>query len=84
MKVAQKESLVLTDNHFSSLYHSMKQNDDISNAEKIIDLYEKKQKNEFNISFAGHFSAGKSSMINYLLDKDVLPKSPIPTSANTL
>lgn len=82
MKVAQKESLVLTDNHFSSLYHSMKQNDDISNAEKIIDLYEKKQKNEFNISFAGHFSAGKSSMINYLLDKDVLPKSPIPTSAN--
>src|SRR5699024_2276006 len=42
----------------------------------------KQQKNEFNISFSGHFSAGKSSMINYLLGKDVLPKSPIPTSAN--
>ncbi|HLR41728.1 MAG TPA: dynamin family protein, partial [Pseudogracilibacillus sp.] len=64
------------------LYEHMKENNDKVNADKIIDLYEKQQKNEFNISFSGHFSAGKSSMINYLLGKDVLPKSPIPTSAN--
>nr|WP_281349746.1 dynamin family protein [Ornithinibacillus caprae] len=37
---------------------------------------------EFVVSFAGHFSAGKSSMINALLGKELLPKSPIPTSAN--
>lgn len=55
--------------------------DDIS-AEKVIDLYEKLHKEEFIISFTGHFSAGKSSIINFLLNKDVLPKSPIPTSAN--
>src|SRR5699024_390772 len=30
----------------------------------------------------GHFSAGKSSIINELLNRDILPKSRIPTSAN--
>lgn len=34
------------------------------------------------IAFAGHFSAGKSSMINALVDEQLLPTSPIPTSAN--
>ena len=38
--------------------------------------------NEYTISFAGHFSAGKSSMINALTGEDLLPSSPIPTSAN--
>src|SRR5690625_78503 len=60
----------------------MQMNKDIENAEKLVDLFEKMQNSEFNVSFAGHFSAGKSSIINYLLGKDVLPKSPIPTSAN--
>src|SRR5699024_10933559 len=72
----------ISNEQFATLYEHMKENNDKVNADKIIDLYEKKQKNEFNVSFAGHFSAGKSSMINYLLGKDVLPKSPIPTSAN--
>ncbi|WOV89063.1 dynamin family protein [Sporosarcina oncorhynchi] len=44
-------------------------------AEKLID-------EEFVIGFAGHFSAGKSSMINALTGEDLLPSSPIPTSAN--
>ncbi|MGH1334090.1 MAG: dynamin family protein, partial [Exiguobacterium indicum] len=39
-------------------------------------------KREFTIAFAGHFSAGKSSMINALTGESVLPTSPIPTSAN--
>ena len=82
LKVAQKEIMTITDSHLASLYKRMIDNGDIVNAEKIIDLYEKKLQNQFNVSFAGHFSAGKSSMINYLLGKDVLPKSPIPTSAN--
>ncbi|WP_203246500.1 dynamin family protein [Sporosarcina beigongshangi] len=37
---------------------------------------------EYTIGFAGHFSAGKSSMINALTGDDLLPSSPIPTSAN--
>ncbi|SES78392.1 Dynamin family protein [Oceanobacillus limi] len=56
--------------------------DDTKNAEKMLDLYQKTKGKEFVVSFAGHFSAGKSSMINALLEKDILPKSPIPTSAN--
>ncbi len=64
------------------LYATMKKNNDEENSRKILELYNKQQKSEYVISFAGHFSAGKSSMINALLDIDVLPKSPIPTSAN--
>lgn len=44
-------------------------------ANKLIDK-------EYTIGFAGHFSAGKSSMINALTGDDLLPSSPIPTSAN--
>ena len=42
----------------------------------------KLEKGTFTIAFAGHFSAGKSSMINALVDEQLLPTSPIPTSAN--
>jgi predicted GTPase len=66
----------------AALYQMMQANQDEDNAQKILDLYDKLHKQELNVSFSGHFSAGKSSMINYLLEKDILPKSPIPTSAN--
>ena len=72
----------ITNQNLKVLYNTLSQNKDFTSAEKAIDLYIKKENNQFNLSFSGHFSAGKSSMINYLLDKDVLPKSPIPTSAN--
>lgn len=39
---------------------------------------------DYVIGFAGHFSAGKSSMINALTGVDLLPSSPIPTSANVV
>lgn len=42
----------------------------------------KSGKKEVTIGFTGHFSAGKSSMINALLGETILPSSPIPTSAN--
>src|SRR5699024_5451486 len=60
----------------------MLSNKDNNNAKKIIDLYEKEQKKEYVIVFYGHYTAGKTSMINALLGKEILPKSPIPTSAN--
>ncbi|MDF2721526.1 MAG: dynamin [Paenibacillus sp.] len=37
-----------------------------------------------NIAFCGHFSAGKSSLINKLCGYPLLPASPIPTSANVV
>src|SRR5690625_5980290 len=55
---------------------------DEKNANKILDLYEKLTNDKFIVGFTGHFSAGKSSMINALLEKDILAKSPIPTSGN--
>ncbi|MCA1054578.1 dynamin family protein [Rossellomorea aquimaris] len=45
-------------------------------------LAEKLYNQEFILAFCGHFSAGKSTMINYLMGEEILPSSPIPTSAN--
>ncbi|MCT4791018.1 MULTISPECIES: dynamin family protein [Exiguobacterium] len=50
--------------------------------DKLNKFSEKLLKREFTIAFAGHFSAGKSSMINALTGESILPTSPIPTSAN--
>ncbi|WP_100010849.1 dynamin family protein [Lentibacillus sediminis] len=66
----------------AALYQIMINHQDEINAAKLSDIYEKSQQGELVISFAGHFSAGKSSMINALLGEEILPKSPIPTSAN--
>lgn len=39
--------------------------------------------NQYTASFVGHFSAGKSTLINLLLEQDILPSSPVPTTSNT-
>lgn len=65
-----------------SLYGLMNEQGDENNATKILDLYEKLNDQKYIVGFTGHFSAGKSSMINALLGQDILPKSPIPTSGN--
>ncbi|MFC4557256.1 dynamin family protein [Virgibacillus kekensis] len=70
--------------HLVSLYSLVSDNKDERNADKLLDIYKKLNKDELIISFAGHFSAGKSSIINGLLEKSILPKSPIPTSANVV
>ena len=59
-----------------------KQNDDIERVEKLNLFARKLLQKEFVIGFAGHFSAGKSSMINALAGENILATSPIPTSAN--
>lgn len=76
------KSKPITLQHIVALYDVMKKHQDDVNAGKLLDLYEKMNKDQFIISFSGHFSAGKSSMINALLEEEILPKSPIPTSAN--
>lgn len=82
VKATKQNISVLDYDNLTGIYHVMKEHGDDINAEKIIDLYKKKRSDEFIISFTGHFSAGKSSIINALLGSDILPKSPIPTSAN--
>jgi GTPase Era involved in 16S rRNA processing len=64
------------------LYDEMTKKGDYVNAEKVKQLIKKVYHEEFIIAFCGHFSAGKSSMINELIGEQILPSSPIPTSAN--
>ncbi|MFC4023024.1 dynamin family protein [Oceanobacillus longus] len=82
--IVQERIKTVNSDQIAAVYHQMKNNGDRANTVKMLDIYEKFQKQELVISFAGHFSAGKSSMINTLLGKEILPKSPIPTSANVV
>ncbi|WP_165445035.1 dynamin family protein [Gracilibacillus phocaeensis] len=50
--------------------------------EQVLDFYDKLKNQMLHICFSGHFSAGKSTLINRLMDEPLLPQSPIPTSAN--
>ena len=76
-KVQQSKVEILT-----GLYEEFQSAGDVSSAEKVKQLIMKCNKDEFVIAFCGHFSAGKSSMINFFLQDQILPSSPIPTSAN--
>ena len=62
-------------NYFKKLGHT-------HNVSRISELAIKLKTGEYGIAFAGHFSAGKSRMINNILGENLLPSSPIPTSAN--
>lgn len=64
------------------LYKKFQHEGDSIRCEKIKQLANKFNNEEKVIAFCGHFSAGKSSMINKIVGEDVLPSSPIPTSAN--
>ncbi|UKS30529.1 dynamin family protein [Paenibacillus sp. HWE-109] len=55
---------------------------DHDNAIKLGQLLDKLHTDRMNIAFCGHFSAGKSTLINQLCGHTLLPSSPIPTSAN--
>ncbi|MGM8216385.1 dynamin family protein [Bacillaceae bacterium W0354] len=66
--------------NFDYIYELIKK--DESKVEQLLQLYKKWDEKLLTIGFTGHFSAGKSSMINKLINKDLLPSSPIPTSAN--
>ncbi|MGE7905747.1 dynamin family protein [Peribacillus sp. NPDC094092] len=68
----------------TAMYEKFQSAGDTGNADKLKQLIMKVNNEEFIIAFCGHFSAGKSSMINFFLGDQVLPSSPIPTSANTV
>ncbi|SFM01197.1 dynamin family protein [Pelosinus propionicus] len=63
-------------------YEYLLGHNDQENAEKVKQLAGKLVNEEFTIAFCGHFSAGKSTIINRLVGENLLPSSPIPTSAN--
>ena len=66
------------------LREAMKQSGDHIAVEALTDLISKAETKHLTVAFCGHFSAGKSSLINSLCGKRVLPLSPVPTSANVV
>lgn len=64
------------------LHHALANGEDDTNTNKMKELVLKTQNAEFALGFCGHFSAGKSTMINNVIGEDLLPSNPIPTSAN--
>ena len=60
------------------------QREDLVNASKMQQLHQKWMDDRLNLAFCGHFSAGKSTLINQLCGYPLLPSSPIPTSANVV
>ncbi|MBS4222149.1 dynamin family protein [Lederbergia citrea] len=64
------------------LLERFKEHGDDIRVNKTNKLLKKIHDNEFITAFSGHFSAGKSTMINTLIGEQILPSSPIPTSAN--
>ncbi|MEH7252089.1 dynamin family protein [Neobacillus niacini] len=76
------ETIPSLKNKILALYEYLVKQNDTENAEKTKELAKKLQNREFTIAFCGHFSAGKSTMINKVVGENLLPSSPIPTSAN--
>ena len=74
-----RDSLVQTT---GALYQSLLKRDDHERAAKLASIIKKEAEEEVYIAFTGHYSAGKSSLVNHLLHEHILPTSPIPTSAN--
>lgn len=64
------------------LYKRLIENQDEQRAAKLAAVMKKAADEEVYIAFTGHYSAGKSSLLNCLLMENILPTSPIPTSAN--
>lgn len=53
-------------------------------AARVAELEEKLGEKKLTVAFCGHFSAGKSTLVNMLCGAGLLPSSPIPTSANVV
>lgn len=53
-------------------------------AQKLQELQSKQDGGELFLAFCGHFSAGKSTLVNRLCGHKLLPSGPVPTSANVV
>ena len=62
----------------------MTSHNDHIHAHKALELNSKLTEGQLTIALCGHFSAGKSTLVNTLCGAKLLPSSPIPTSANVV
>lgn len=67
----------------AGLHQAFRQHHDTDNTTRLEEWYKKSViDNKIMLAFCGHFSAGKSSLLNEILGDQFLPSSPIPTSGN--
>ncbi|MBH5317891.1 dynamin family protein [Paenibacillus sp. GSMTC-2017] len=57
---------------------------DHTRAKQALELNSKLTEGRLTVALCGHFSAGKSTLVNKLCGAKLLPSSPIPTSANVV
>ncbi|MFC7370712.1 dynamin family protein [Fictibacillus iocasae] len=67
-----------------AFYHFFQKAGDKDRLEKVQNYYRKAEYGDLSVVFCGHFSAGKSSLLNALSADGTLPVSPVPTSANVV
>lgn len=67
---------------FHELHHRLMEAGDGEAGRKAMELAEKRKAGRVAVAFSGHFSAGKSSLLNALCGKELLPTGPVPMSAN--
>ncbi|MTV49622.1 hypothetical protein GJ688_11610 [Heliobacillus mobilis] len=67
---------------FQHLAEAFLQAGDTQSARGLEALQQKLVQRHLSIAFCGHVSGGKSALINALIGHDVLPTSPVPSSAN--
>ncbi|MBY6035926.1 dynamin family protein [Fictibacillus nanhaiensis] len=82
MKSTEKKLLGTEKQRLIALCEAFHKWNNVHEEEQVSELFLKVAKEEYAIAFCGHFSAGKSSLINTLSNTGILPASPIPTSAN--
>ncbi|MCM3719602.1 dynamin family protein [Fictibacillus phosphorivorans] len=82
MKSTEKDGLYTEKQRLIALFEKFEEIKEFEKAEQVSDFFLKVADEEYAIAFCGHFSAGKSSLINALSNTGILPASPIPTSAN--
>jgi len=78
---------MVTDNLLEKLdkiSSEMSSHNDTLHAQKLNELNSKLTVGQLTIALCGHFSAGKSTLLNTLCGAKLLPSSPIPTSANVV
>ncbi|SEM77934.1 dynamin family protein [Paenibacillus sp. OV219] len=72
------------DSSLAEIAPIMAEQGDKADAARLLELREKLGNGQLTVAFCGHFSAGKSTLVNRLCGTQLLPSSPIPTSANVV
>lgn len=65
------------------LKKEIEKSSNISLIKQINEMIKKVYNKQYTVSFVGHFSAGKSTLINNVIGQNILPSSPVPTTSNT-